>query len=127
MSSTIGFVPLVESLADVDAKLADVGDLTSMREALGGARYDEQVREAQNAMQQYLETWSQVETQSSAWRSLVHGNREALRSAALTALEREGVSENDLSVPLYSLSKARRTELAQKLAALAVARAGFAP
>jgi hypothetical protein len=127
MPRAIGFVPQVESIAEVDAKLEQVSDTETLREALGGVRYDEQVREAKNAVQQYLELWSQVEAQASAWRTLVGGHREALRTAALTALEREGVSENDLSVPLFSLPRARRSELAQKLAALAVARAAIAP
>lgn len=124
-AQTLGFVPRVESIADAAAKIGDALDTAAMREALGGARYDAEVADVKHELAQYLETWQHIERESQPWRSILAGNRDALRTAALNALAGEGVSERDLSVPLFQLSKSRRAELAQKLSTLAVARAAL--
>jgi hypothetical protein len=118
-AETLGFVPRVESIAQVEAQLGDAADVAAMREALGGARYDEQVSEAKRALGQYLETWRHIERAATPWRMILAGNSEAERRAALAALAREGVSERDLSVPLFLLPAARRAELAATLSSLA--------
>jgi hypothetical protein len=123
--ATLGFVPRVESIAEIDRKIADAPDTRAMREALGGATYDEAVAAVTHDLSQYLEAWQHVERESRPWRAIVQGHSDALREAALRALHDQGLHERDLSVPLFQLSKTKRAELAQKLAALAATRAAL--
>ena len=120
---TLGFVPRAENLPEVDAQIANAPDASALREALGGARYDEQVTDVRGDLGQYLEIWRALETEAAPWRALVGGHREATRIAALEVLRSEGLTEQDLHAPLFSVPKARRAELAARMVALSAKRA----
>lgn len=117
---TLAFAPpdAAKDLVALDATLVDVADAASLREALGGARYDEQVEDAKRRVKQYLEDWEQVERDSIPLRAVLDGKSEPRREELARILAGEGLSEKDLRANWFHLTRARRDEVRVKIAAV---------
>lgn len=120
VKGSIAFSP-AEATADLvalDAKLADVPDAASLREALGGTDYDRQVEDSKRRLRQYLEDWEQVERNSIPLRALLEGPSEPRRDELKKILTGEGLSEKDLLANWFHLTRTRRDDVRVKIAAI---------
>ena len=116
---TLGFVPAREPLAELDAKLATVGTIASLREAMGSRAYDERVSHCRDALKEYLTQWSRVERSAAPLRALIDGKSAARREEVLRALLGAGLAEKDLRAPWFHLCPERRKMAEERIRELA--------
>jgi hypothetical protein len=115
-TGTIGFVPGDMDLRELDRSIEDAKTVADLREALGGAEYDEQVEQSRWAIAGYLDELSEVARRSAPLCAALRSSDPQGRERTLQLLESAGLYEKDLMAPWFQLSKERRAEVRLLLA-----------
>ena len=112
---TVGFIPGEVPLAEAARVARELDDVTQLREALGGRRYDEAVGEGLLALDRLGEELARTEARAAPLRRRLQSSDRAQRERARAAMERVGLTEADLCTAWHHLPRARRDAMREGL------------
>lgn len=114
-ASLIGFVPGETLLRDAASQLEGVHHPETLREALGGKRHDEAVRETLSRLDDLKVALAQSERTAAPLRKILQSGTPAQREMLYAWMERCSVTEHDLCAAWHHLTRARRAHLIEAL------------
>lgn len=105
---TIGFVPGDVALDEAARRAADLADVRSLREALGGRCYDDAAAETLSRLDRLAEELSRTEERAAPLRQRLQSAERPVREEARAAMDRAGLTESDLCTAWHHLPRERR-------------------
>jgi hypothetical protein len=105
---TVGFLPADVHLADAERQLQGAADVASLREAMGGACYDEAVGEALATLDRVNAEHAESEQWAEPLRRKLQSRQHAEAQWARDWLAGHGLSESDLCTAWHHLPRERR-------------------
>ncbi len=115
---SFGFVPGGQPGAAVARALAGAGSRLELREALGGARYDEALQDTRERIGALARSLATSEQRAGPLRGMLQSSEGRLRDRARELMLRADIDEHDLCAAWHHLPADRRAALSAGLAAL---------